>query len=111
MTADEKRQERAMLLLDHKEALQELGMLRSKAARMAGSIRPLMQILKRASGDGSGPVENSSYGAKPPLLSNSLSPELEKAVDFQAAKQIILEIEQAEAKVDDLQKRKEAAGL
>ena len=111
MTKDEMRQQKAMLLLEHQEATERFAHLREKAKRISNRILAVQKWISDAS-EGYNLDRDSVYltevHGEVKILTD---PEVAKAMDFDAVKQLFHEIQDAKATVVELQKRKEALGL
>ena len=111
MTEDEKRQQKAMLLLEYQEAEQTLAHLQEKARHRVQSLTCIAQWLTK-SYDGTWNFDPSqeiySSGAHTKILDD---PRYEVAMDFAAVKTIALEIKDCMDNLRALQKRKQELGL
>lgn len=113
MTEDEKRQQKAMLLLEHQEAMDHLANLQEKAKRMSRYISAVSKWVEdRMHGYSSAAGENKVYmsegGGHVDVLSD---PAVPKAMDFEAAKSLALEMQEARRRVEELSERKKSLGL
>jgi hypothetical protein len=113
MTEDEKRQQKAMLLLEHQEAEQHLAHLQAKAATVSARIQGVAEWLTRASRPGGmdslgSEVYVSQISTRVDVLKD---PQVAIAMDLNAAKKLIVEIKEARARVTELSERKQSLGL
>lgn len=109
MTQDEKRQQKALLLLEHQEAGEELAHLRERAGRLSTQFTEVGQWLSSGKLGFTG-----VYGQERRTLDASIRSNLASyrdATSFDDALKVMDEIVEAERKLDDLAKRKEALGL
>lgn len=107
LSMDESRQQKAMLLLEHKEAVDELAGLREQAIRLG---RDIEQFGKWLSTDPTRKIYTGTqqqYG----LPTDSLDVKYERAVDFQEALALADAMRAATAKVKDLEFRKRDLNL
>lgn len=105
MTADAKREQKAMLLLEHQEAEQELAHLVEAAKRLAGRFDEVSWWLKEQATGATGGVcvqrdRNLSSDSQLPL-----------DLDYERVIAAIKQVKQARERVDDLSRRKLDLGL
>lgn len=112
MTADEAREQKAMLLLDSQEAEQELAALEEKVTRVSERILAVGQWLddagRRNYDLNRSEVHLRDTGKKIDVLKDQ---QVRQAMNFDDAVKLIDEIKVARARVEDLHKRKQALGL
>jgi hypothetical protein len=112
MTEDEKRRQKADLLLEYAETEQHLAHLREKATRQSQRIEAVSQWLSKA-GDsrnsGMDKVYVSSGGGA--VFNVPTDPEIPIAMDFAEAAKLVEEIKAAIRKLAELAQRKAALGL
>jgi hypothetical protein len=107
MTDDEKRQQKAMLLLETQEAEQSLAELQEKAYRIAENIREIGQWLQEARG-----VMNMRMSDASDRHARVISgQQYRTAMNFDAAAALVAELTAARQKVQLLHERKAALGL
>lgn len=99
MTNDEKRQQKALLLLEAQEADDELSHLREKLLWISDRFQAVSKALHT--------FELNGY-APPGLFADPLT---EGAMNFQSLKSLMEEFTAVRARVADLDKRKAALGL
>lgn len=110
MTEDEKRQQKAMLLLEFQEAEHELANLRERAGRVAQPILDVGKWIMNASpelGPSVNKVEFSKYDTRIRVNADRYR----KAVNFDDALALMDEIATAEKKLENLAMRKTELGL
>jgi hypothetical protein len=115
MTEDEKRQQKAMLLLECQEAEQHLAHLQEKAKRISQNILAVSKWIENRSkgynAAGSG-EEDKVYVTEIGRYVNIFAdPEIAKAMDFEAANSLAIELNEARRRVRELSERKKALGL
>lgn len=113
MTEDEKRRQKADLLLEYAEAEQNLSHLREKATRLGVRIEAVSKWLLKA-----GENQNDKIGDRVYVSTAGSStfdiltdPEIPIAMNFSEASKLIEEIRAGIHKVIDLRQRKAALGL
>ncbi|PYX52883.1 MAG: hypothetical protein DMG76_27815 [Acidobacteria bacterium] len=111
MTEDEKRQQKAMLLLEHQEAEENLAHLEEKAKRVSQRIMAVAEWLERASQRGSDLNRDKIWIPKLGDVNFLADPEFGMAMDFEAAKTLFQEVRDAKDKFGELTKRKQSLGL
>ena len=110
MTEEEKRQQKATLLLECQEAEDHLAQLKEKARRKAQSFQTWHSWLKFVSGDGAA----MQYGEDLSKFGDVVQPRLanyRKQLDLDDALALAGEIEQASKLLAELRIRKEKLGL
>jgi hypothetical protein len=108
MTDDEKRQQKAMLLLDFHEAERNLAHLKEKAQRKAMRVKAVADWLTQATQMVTAPdTVNASTG----YVNIVEDPEFEMAMNFDAISKLVRDLREAYIRVADLTKRKTALGL
>ncbi|SRR6266496_3292568 len=112
MTEDEKRQQKAMLLLEYQEAEEHLAHLQEKAKRLSENVLAVAKWMEdrshsytTAGGSDDKAYVNNRYVN---ILNN---PEIVKAMDFEVAKSLALEIKEAKRRVEELAERKKSLGV
>jgi len=112
MTEDEKRQQKAMLLLEHQEAEQNLAHLEEKAERLSRRIRGVSEWLSYAAQRNSDLSRDEIWihglGVRVEPLKDI---EIARSMDFDAAAKLIQEIKDARSTLEQLSKRKQSLGL
>jgi hypothetical protein len=113
MTEDEKRQQKAMLLLEYQEAQEHLAHLQEKAKRISNNILAVSKWMDNCSqGYSSAAGEDRVYitdiGGTVNILTD---PNVAKAMDFDAAKSLALELDEARRRLQELSERKTSLGL
>jgi hypothetical protein len=105
MTENEKRQQKAMLLLEHQEAKENLAHLREKASQLSNKLWHVRCWLDGSAsmGRGDAAINNATIRANVGAY--------REALNFDLALALMDEIEQAEAIVKELETRKSALGL
>jgi hypothetical protein len=111
MTEDEKRQQKAMLLLEYQEAEQNLAHLQEKAHLISRSLSSVSQWLAKSHDrtwnfNPSEPIYTTGETVK--ILED---PRFAVAMDFPAMKALALEIKASMDNLRSLRQRKEALGL
>ena len=109
MTEDEKRQQKAMLLLEYQEAEEHLANLQEKAKRISARLLAVSKWMENCASGGavSDKVHVSELGG---VVSVS-SPEIIDAVNFPAARSLYTELMEAQRRVRELSDRKHSLGL
>jgi hypothetical protein len=111
MTEDEKRQQKAMLLLEYHEAEVNLAHLEVKAANISKRLGVMSEWLERAS-KRNDPLHEEFYAIKTGGNVSILNdPDVALSMDFSAAVKLVREIRDGRAAVNDLYKRKQSLGL
>ena len=105
---DEKRQQKAMLLLEHQEAEEELAQLRARAARISGRIAEVQTWLNRVAFpehtlDPKEQARDATIRTKSDMY--------REALNFDAALSVVNEIAAAKKRLADLASMKESLGL
>ncbi|MDP9161048.1 MAG: hypothetical protein M3O09_12585 [Acidobacteriota bacterium] len=110
MTENEKREQKAMLLLEYQEAEQDLAHLRAKAATLSNRIDDVSRWVAAASRsyETVHPTAEQRYNKDVEILAD---PQLKIAMDFDAAAKLVQEITEAKAKIEELARRKHSLGL
>lgn len=106
MTDDEKRQQKAMLLLEYQEAEGNLAHLREKASRMQEPFRDIASWLNSATLEFR---KTEDFQLNANVRSNAEA--YRKAMNFDSAVSLMDEIQKAEKTVEELARRKSALGL
>jgi hypothetical protein len=110
MTDEEKREQKALLLLEYQEAENHLAQLRERARRKAESFDIVERWLKYVAGDNTA----HHYGQDSSKIGDMIQPNLAKYkenLDLDAVFKLVAEVENAKLKVSDLGKRKAELGL
>ena len=107
MSIDEARQQRGMLLLEHKEALQELAELKERATRIGRDIAQFGNWLAENAAQKVYVRDQEQYG----LAVDRLDDRYSTSVEFQQALSLADAIRKATKKVADLERRKRDLGL
>jgi hypothetical protein len=110
MTDGEKREQKALLLLEYQEAEDHLPQLKEKARRKGQSFGVVERWLRYIAGD----RQAIEYGEDLSKVGDMIRPNLEKYrenLDLDEIFQLADEVESAKLKVNDLRKRKEQLGL
>jgi hypothetical protein len=111
MTEDEKRQQKAMLLLDYHEAERNLSHLEAKAASASQRIMAVAEWLEHAS-KRNDPLHDTIYATKLRTEVNILrDPDIAPVMDFKAAVALMEEIRVCRSLVRELYERKQSLGL
>lgn len=109
MTEDEKRQQKAMLLLEYQEAETSLAHLAEKAMRMANQISQVKDWLRSKTPE---VARNMGYRAQDAEAEfNKIKDSLRLAMNFDSVCALAAELVQARDHLEELRKRKEALGL
>lgn len=114
MTEDEKRQQKAMLLLEYQEAEENLAHLQEKAKRLSQYLLAVSKWMEDRSHGYStaGGSEEKVYVTEMGGYVNILtSPEVTKAVDFEDVKSLAVEIKDARTRIQQLSERKKSLGV
>jgi hypothetical protein len=110
MTDEDKRQQKAMLLLEFQEAEEELAHLEENAKRLAGDIREVADWVETATfPDFLRKREIQERHAK--LSSEAGSKRYSEALDFEKARDSVSLVTEAREKVEELKQRKASLGL
>lgn len=112
MTEDEKRRQKADLLLEYEEAEQSVAHLREKATRIATRIEAVSRWLLNAAGNNdtfSDRVYVSTAGSE--LFEVPTNAQIPPAMDFSEAVKLVNEIRAGIRRVQELKQRKAALGL
>jgi|ERR1017187_8666861 hypothetical protein len=110
MTDEEKRQQKAMLLLESQEADDDLAHLREKANQQVVKLREVAQWLEDMTGEGYSPdILAQKREERERKISGSA--EYGQALNFQRVIDLVNEIKQARKKRAELHTRKAALGL
>jgi len=107
VSADEMKQQKAMLLLEHSEATEELAALKERAIRVGRDIRQFGQWLAEDAARKIYTRDQQQYGVAVDLLDDKFS----QAVNFLEATKLADEIRVSMDKVRDLELRKRNLGL
>lgn len=110
MTEDEKRQQKAMLLLDFEEAVEELKHLQERSKRVAEDIALIAEWVKRSTGSFTG----KDYDQHTASIDASVRANLAKyreVLNIDIALKSIEECNAAGDRVKELRSRKDALGL
>jgi hypothetical protein len=112
MTEDEKRQQRAMLLLEYHEAEQHLAHLREKAKLISHRLNAVSKWMEEWSHKGANAIHGEVYlvalGGKVDVLND---PEIAAAMDFASIRGLAIEIQEADRRVREFSDRKQSLGL
>lgn len=108
MTEDEKRQQKAMLLLEYQEAEENLAHLREKAGRMSAPFATVAKWLERAQ-SGSSMYRIDQDRTEATIRANLAS--YQNQINFDEALLLMNEIDGAEKKLKELATRKQSLGL
>jgi hypothetical protein len=114
VTEDEKRQQKAMLLLEYQEADEHFAHLQEKAKRLSNNLLALSKWIEdrsqgyTVSGGSEDKVHVTEAGGWITILNN---PDIAKTMDFEALKAVANELKQARARVQELSERKRSLGL
>lgn len=112
MTEDEKRQQKAMLLLEYHDVEQNLCHLEAKASGISRRLSAISDWLERAS-KRQDPIHDTVYSSK--LGSGEVNiltdPQVRAAMDFDGACQLVAEIKAGRQRVNELYKQKQSLGL
>jgi hypothetical protein len=111
MTPDEARQQKALLLLEHQEAEQQVADLEEKAARIAQRIGAISGWLKTISS--SREIHPSNVptwiaGVEADILRD---PQFAAAMNLEDVRKLVQEIIEARGRLSDLSRRKQASHL
>jgi hypothetical protein len=106
MTEDDKRQQKAMLLLEHLEAKQNLAHLQTKATKLAEALGLVREWLVNASRD-----HTTSDRTRLDVTIRSNPTQYSEALNFDSVAALVDEIRQAEDKLRELGQSKERLGL
>ena len=109
MTLDEKRQQRALLLLECEEAENDLNHCIEHARRYADALRNVLSVVDHAVRDGNKPPRDKSYTSALDTPSMSVlerEPFYREVMNLEPAKNAVEAIEQAKTKLHDLKIRK-----
>ena len=109
MTEDDKRQQKAMLLLEHLEAKQNLAHLQTKATQLAEALSAVREWLLNATKDHAGYDRTRIQMLDANIRSGAMK--YSDALSFASILALIDEIGQAEGKVRELAQQKEKLGL
>ena len=109
MTEDEKRHQKAMLLLEYQEAEEHLANLQEKAKRISYRLLAVAKWMDNCAKGAavSDKVHVSELGG---IVSIS-SPDIIAAVDFPVAQSLYIELMEAQRRVRELSDRKHSLGL
>jgi hypothetical protein len=110
MTEDEKRQQKAMLLLEHQEAIEELKHLQEKAKRSAENIKTVADWVARCASPFTGVDYDKTTATLDANVRTNLAQYREK-LDMNALLKEVDDLKKAEGKVQDLASRKASLGL
>jgi hypothetical protein len=113
MTEDEKRQQKAMLLLEYQEAESNLAHLREKAGRMSAPIEQIGKWVSHAQSAETHPAYNrysQEYRSHDAAIRTNLDL-YRKSLDFDAVLALMDEIKAAEEALHKLGRRKAELGL
>jgi hypothetical protein len=111
MTEDEKRQQKAMLLLEHQEANDHLAHLEENVKRVAERIMAVSEWLERASQRGSDLNREVMWLPKVGEVNVLADSKFASAMDFEAVKALFQEVKEAKARFNELAERKQLLGL
>jgi len=106
MTDDEKRQEKAFLLLECQEAEADFALLAEKARKLQDSIQVVVGLIDSARVDLS--VKPQSASKREPIY---LIPKVRESLDADSVEKLLNELTAARARVFDLRQRKAMLGL
>ncbi len=109
MTDDEKRQQKAMLLLEHQEAEENLAQLREKAGRISAPFAKVGKWLEYSQMNYLGGYEREKAQINGEIRSNLDA--YRQAMNFDETLSLMDEIVAAERKLRDPSQRKQALGL
>jgi hypothetical protein len=105
MTTDEKRRQKADLLLEHQEAEENLAHLQEKLAKIAQSLSHVARWLGKLDD----PVFDGSFPEDFSIIATA--PRYREAMDMDAILRLKQEIAAAEQRITNLARRKNALGL
>jgi glucosamine 6-phosphate synthetase-like amidotransferase/phosphosugar isomerase protein len=112
MTPDESREQKAMLLLEHQEAEDQLSNLEEKAKRISERILAVAEYLREASDRRTDISDTQIYVTRASTkMDIGRDPQIAMAMDYQAKLKLVDELRTARARVGELEKRKHALGL
>lgn len=112
MTEDEQRHQKAMLLLEHQEAEQELAALREKSLRLSYLTQAFAEWMEDAARNKTSITSNEIYSSKLGRKVNIPGDGAFKAaMDYESALSLVREIQEAEKRTENLRNRKQALGL
>ncbi len=109
MTEGDKRQEKAMLLLEHQEADESLAITREKAKRWAGRLEELQRWLTNAQSYGATYYEQKDWRDFNSRIRSD--PAYRDALNWDKMVEFVDELLAATKKVSDLAQRKKELGL
>jgi hypothetical protein len=114
MTDDEKRQQRAMLLLECQEAEEELAHLSEKARKVTEKLRVLISFVESAR---PGEMKHVTYADKALVVKEKLhsqvvgNPGFREGLSFDLLLALVGELDQATEKLTELRRQKQSLGL
>jgi hypothetical protein len=114
MTDDEKRQQKAMLLLECQEAEEELAHLSEKARKVIDKLRVLTSFVEAAR---PGEMKHATYADKSLAIREKLksqiigNPGFREGLSFDLLLALVAELDQASEKLAELHRQKKSLGL
>lgn len=111
MTSEEKRHQKAMLLLEHQEASEHLANLEEKAVRLAQLLELVSLWVKQGSKSYMQIEDEIGTIKLGPRINIATDPQITDAMDFPNALSLIKDIKAARERVKDLEARKSRLGL
>jgi hypothetical protein len=114
VTEDEKRRQKADLLLEYEETEQHLAHLKEKAIRTGQNVEAVSRWLLNAGEPYSDKISERFYitsGGGSALVDVLTDPQVALAMDFNAAAKLVEEIRAGHRKIQELKQRKASLGL
>jgi hypothetical protein len=111
MTEDEKRNQKAMLLLEYQEAEEEFAHLAEKAALLTSDLNKLASVIAFARSHPDVSPANSERARFEREEINKAIDRFRASVNFDSALSLLRELDEAKQKIRSLRERKAALGL